>query len=258
MTVDEFQTYWLESHANLVRSLRDAIPSMRRYVQSHTIVGPATDGLRASRGTGEPYDGVTEVWFDDAPVAAGTDASIEAGRRLLEDELSFIDMEGSSLFLTVGARDLLIGFTPPAGGRRTGSGPRGFRRRLWKSHCADRCPGWWGRRRRRGADRHLDQGVGAALGGGAVELVGQGIAHAPEPGACGRAVEVVQVATDAVELVGDDGAGDGVEGQAAGPAAVEGRRHPHLAPGVLLGGIGLAAIRVGQLPPVGMVVVNAS
>jgi len=101
MTVDEFQTYWLESHANLVRSLRDAIPSMRRYVQSHTIVGPATDGLRASRGTGEPYDGVTEVWFDDAPVAAGTDASIEAGRRLLEDELSFIDMEGSSLFLTV-------------------------------------------------------------------------------------------------------------------------------------------------------------
>jgi hypothetical protein len=102
VSVEEFQRYWLDSHGPLVRSLREAIPQMQRYVQSHTVYGPATDAVRASRGTEEPYDGVTEVWLDDDPaVAVPTPASIEAGLRLLEDELSFLDMSRSSVFLTV-------------------------------------------------------------------------------------------------------------------------------------------------------------
>ena len=96
----EFQRYWLEEHGPLVRSLREAIPSMRRYVQSHTLDTPANDAIRRSRGSAEPYDGITEVWFDDID-GPSTEAAAEAGRRLLEDERHFIDLARSSVFYTV-------------------------------------------------------------------------------------------------------------------------------------------------------------
>ncbi|SPM30576.1 EthD domain-containing protein [Mycobacterium terramassiliense] len=101
LSAEQFQTYWRDSHANLVRSVRDEIPAMSRYVQSHTILGPLTDQARASRGTGEPpYDGIAEIWLDfDAPAAA-PDAMAEAMQRLLHDELTFVDMARSSVFVT--------------------------------------------------------------------------------------------------------------------------------------------------------------
>jgi uncharacterized protein (TIGR02118 family) len=103
MTFEEFQRYWLESHAPLVRSLRTALPSMTRYVQSHTAVD-LTDLVRAARNTGEdPYDGVTEIWVDlgQTVAEAATPAGTEALARLLQDELTFIDMERSNIFMTV-------------------------------------------------------------------------------------------------------------------------------------------------------------
>ena len=101
-TREEFQRYWLEDHGRLVTSLRDALPQMRRYVQSHTIDGPANESIRAGRGSAEPYDGITEVWFDGLDsMSAGTEAAAEAGRRLLADEGTFIDLAGSSIFVTV-------------------------------------------------------------------------------------------------------------------------------------------------------------
>ena len=90
MSLDEFQRYWLESHAPLVRSLREALPEMKRYVQCHTIPGPATDLVRAGRGAGEPFDGVTEVWLDELPSGdePTTEAAAEAGMRLLQERVS--------------------------------------------------------------------------------------------------------------------------------------------------------------------------
>jgi hypothetical protein len=84
-----------------VKSLRSALP-MRRYVQSHSLDTPANDALRKSRGSAEPYDGITEVWFDDLGSlgATGEDA-LAAARRLLEDEARFLDLARSSVFLTV-------------------------------------------------------------------------------------------------------------------------------------------------------------
>ena len=100
----EFLRYWLDEHGPLVRSLRGSVPSMVRYVQSHTLEGPRTDGVRASRGSGEPYDGITEVWIDETLEPSGSAdaaaASAEAGRRLFEDEAKFIDFANSSVFVT--------------------------------------------------------------------------------------------------------------------------------------------------------------
>lgn len=75
---------------------------MKRYVQSHTLSDDVNDPLREQRGTGEPYDGITEVWFDslEAMAGRGRDAA-EAARRLHEDEMEFVDFGRSSVFLTV-------------------------------------------------------------------------------------------------------------------------------------------------------------
>jgi uncharacterized protein (TIGR02118 family) len=98
----EFQKYWLESHGPLVRRLRAALPQMRRYVQSHTLDSPINDAIRAGRGSGEAFDGITEVWFESLESMGGssTEEAAEAGRKLLEDEGRFIDFASSSVFVT--------------------------------------------------------------------------------------------------------------------------------------------------------------
>jgi uncharacterized protein (TIGR02118 family) len=101
LSFEEFQRYWLDNHGPLVRRLRAQIPQMRRYVQSHLIPGPASEGVRASRGAAEAYDGITEVWFDDlASLGGNSAAAADAGRQLLEDERKFIDFARSAVFLT--------------------------------------------------------------------------------------------------------------------------------------------------------------
>lgn len=101
MSVEEFQSRWLDVHGALVLKQRQRIPAMKRYVQSHTIHGEATNMLRESRGCTEPYDGITEVWFDSVDsLAEGGEDAMSAGLEALMDESQFIDFKRSSVFLT--------------------------------------------------------------------------------------------------------------------------------------------------------------
>ena len=63
MTRAEFQDYWRNSHAPLFMRFADAFGT-KKYLQAHTLDSPLNDGIRASRGMAEPYDGVAEVWFE--------------------------------------------------------------------------------------------------------------------------------------------------------------------------------------------------
>jgi len=54
MDVEAFQEYWRTKHADVVR----ALPGLRRYVQSHTLLSGYRKGAPA-------YDGIAELWFDD-------------------------------------------------------------------------------------------------------------------------------------------------------------------------------------------------
>jgi uncharacterized protein (TIGR02118 family) len=99
---EEFQRYWRESHAPLVRAAAPAL-RVRRYVQSHTLPHALNETLRRGRGTPEPYDGVAELWWDsveDLAAAGATPEGREAGRRLVEDERRFIDLAGSPLWVS--------------------------------------------------------------------------------------------------------------------------------------------------------------
>jgi uncharacterized protein (TIGR02118 family) len=97
---EEFQRYWREQHAPLVRAHAAAL-GIRRYVQAHTIDPAMSQAIAAARDAPDPFDGVAELWFDwdDIVSRMTTPAAIEAGRLLLEDERRFIDLPRSPIFL---------------------------------------------------------------------------------------------------------------------------------------------------------------
>jgi uncharacterized protein (TIGR02118 family) len=98
----EFHRYWLQEHGPLVRKLAAAIRA-RKYVQSHTVLPELNRGFAEGRGLAEPYEGITEVWWDSAEELRRGLESEEgraAGRALAEDEARFIDFSRSRVFMT--------------------------------------------------------------------------------------------------------------------------------------------------------------
>ncbi len=102
LSPEAFRKYWLEQHGPLVRQCATALRA-NRYVQSHTLDTPLNMLAQAPRGTGQPYDGITELWWDnteDLIAAANTPQGQEANLRLMEDEKNFVDLANSSVFFT--------------------------------------------------------------------------------------------------------------------------------------------------------------
>jgi uncharacterized protein (TIGR02118 family) len=102
MTREEFQRYWREEHAELVKR-HAALLRVRRYVQTHARDTGLDDALAGSRGS-EPrqYDGVAELWWDsidDLVQAATSEEGRTAQQALLEDERRFIDLANSPIWL---------------------------------------------------------------------------------------------------------------------------------------------------------------
>lgn len=101
MTREEFQRYWREVHAPLVREAAPLL-NIRRYVQSHSVDDPRIAPAVDARGCGvPPYDGVAELWWDsveDIIAAGATREGRAVGRRLLTDEANFIAAKESALF----------------------------------------------------------------------------------------------------------------------------------------------------------------
>jgi len=100
---EEFQRYWREQHAPLVRRHAETL-GIRRYVQVHTRPTPFDEALRAPRGAPEPFDGVAETWWDDEDALARSGATHEgraAARELIEDEKRFADLARSPIWVAV-------------------------------------------------------------------------------------------------------------------------------------------------------------
>ena len=101
LTRAQFQEYWLNKHGPLVRSHAKALVSSR-YVQTHATETPFDAGLRGARGAPEPYDGIAELWWDDEAAfdrSMRDAAAREAGKILVADEKTFIDLARSPLWV---------------------------------------------------------------------------------------------------------------------------------------------------------------
>lgn len=100
---EEFQRYWREQHAQLVKRHAASL-GVRRYVQSHTVNESRLAMVSEVRGSaGLDFDGVAELWWDslDSLLAAvSTEAAQVASRELLEDEARFIDLANSPVFFS--------------------------------------------------------------------------------------------------------------------------------------------------------------
>ena len=98
---EEFHRYWLEEHGPLVARHAEAL-GIRRYQQVHQVLPELSTALGASRAAPEPFDGVAELWWEDADALVAPGATEEgraAAQALLEDEKRFIDHARSPIFL---------------------------------------------------------------------------------------------------------------------------------------------------------------
>lgn len=101
LSSDEFQRYWYERHAPLVRTHAVAL-GIRRYVQLHSLEDPINAALRAGRGGPEAFDGVAELWWGsrgEMETRLATPEGDRAGRELLEDERRFINLQASPIWI---------------------------------------------------------------------------------------------------------------------------------------------------------------
>ena len=98
MTLEEFQTYWHEQHAPLVKRHAGTL-GIKCYIQVHSR--PGSQPRRADPLRGEmlkPFDGVAELWIDGQSATGSDEERRAAAQALAEDEARFIDFKGSSLW----------------------------------------------------------------------------------------------------------------------------------------------------------------
>jgi uncharacterized protein (TIGR02118 family) len=85
---DEFARYWAEIHG----PIGARIPGLRKLVQSHAI--PVSGDDRPS-----DFDGMAELWFDDASALAQARQSLE-WQLSTADEAHFVDPAGCASFVS--------------------------------------------------------------------------------------------------------------------------------------------------------------
>ena len=103
ITSEEFNRYWWEEHGPKVKSVTKVTGALK-YVQSHLCASELNRQIQASRALADPYDGITEVWWESEQTMAGQTNSpegVEAMKMLIKDESKFIDFENSRVFVTV-------------------------------------------------------------------------------------------------------------------------------------------------------------
>jgi uncharacterized protein (TIGR02118 family) len=93
LTHEQFVTYHKKNHAPLFMSLPEVQQHVRRYIQSHTVPGDL-EGVPVS-----PFDGITEIWFDDLDSFRDVFASTSYMSTIRPDEAKFIDLKNSEVML---------------------------------------------------------------------------------------------------------------------------------------------------------------
>jgi uncharacterized protein (TIGR02118 family) len=90
----EFDAYWQNQHASLVKSVPEFMRHVRKYVQCHIVENSVPLGVAA------PYDGVAELWFDSAEEIAQAFNEPRYLQIIRPDEHKFAELADCISFVT--------------------------------------------------------------------------------------------------------------------------------------------------------------
>jgi len=93
MTVKDFQGYWRNNHACLVRENPATKRYIRKYVQCHTRLSEYEQGEAA-------FDGTAEIWFDSVEDKDAFFSDPDYLKSVQPDEALFADMSRTVFFVT--------------------------------------------------------------------------------------------------------------------------------------------------------------
>ena len=94
LTHDQFVEHHKTVHAALFMSVGAVKDTVRRYVQQHALP-VELPGMPPAK-----YDGVTELWFDDAEALGRCFSDAEYLERIRPDENSFLDLHGCDFIVS--------------------------------------------------------------------------------------------------------------------------------------------------------------
>lgn len=98
---EAFEYHWKHVHGPLIDQLKADLKILR-YVQSNANEDMVSEVLRQQRNGPAKFDGVGQAWFrsvEDLVEVASNPAAAAALNALREDELKFIDLENSPMFV---------------------------------------------------------------------------------------------------------------------------------------------------------------
>ncbi|MFC7051047.1 EthD domain-containing protein [Emcibacter nanhaiensis] len=98
---EEFEHHWKNIHAPLIQELKQDLRILR-YVQSNANEDMVSTAIRQQRNGPEKFDGIGQAWFaslNDLIEVSSDPASAQALGALRQDELKFIDLDNSPMFV---------------------------------------------------------------------------------------------------------------------------------------------------------------
>ncbi len=98
MSLAEFNRYWTEQHAPLVKSVPEFMRHVRKYVQ-YQFESEESQAGSLFGGLGD-YDGVGELWFDSREAMKEAYEEPRYLEIIRPDEINFLNVEKCLLFVT--------------------------------------------------------------------------------------------------------------------------------------------------------------
>jgi uncharacterized protein (TIGR02118 family) len=95
VSVNDFHSYWKDTHGPLVKGVPQFFRYVRKYVQGHTL----NDPVPGFPPQAAPFDGVAELWFDSVADISKAFAEPRYMEIIRPDEQKFLDLANCSIFV---------------------------------------------------------------------------------------------------------------------------------------------------------------
>lgn len=103
ISTEEFRIFWNDPEFDRLMQLTSDTYGATRWARSLTLQVQANVRIREVRGSGEPFDGVVEYWWEhgrDLMDIMTSDAGAKVLDQMHEYQRQFVDFSGGSAFFT--------------------------------------------------------------------------------------------------------------------------------------------------------------